>query len=42
MDIALLRPLTVDRIKARLATKAKDGKVAEMSFADAGIEPEHL
>jgi hypothetical protein len=42
MDIAMLRPLTRDQIKARLARKAKDGKVTEMSFADSDIKPEHL
>jgi hypothetical protein len=42
MDIAMLRPLTGNQIKARLARKAKDGKVTEMSFADSDIKPEHL
>jgi len=39
VDIAKLPGLTKDQIKARLAANAKAGKVAEMSFRDAGIKP---
>lgn len=38
VDIAKLPGLTKAQVAARLATKAKAGKVAEMSFRDAGIK----
>ena len=38
IDIAKLPGLTKAQIAARLATKAKTGKVAEMSLRDAGIK----
>lgn len=42
VDLASLPGLTKAQIKARLASKAKAGRVAEMSFRDAGIKPDQL
>jgi len=41
LDTAL-RPMSKAEIQARLARNRKAGKVAEMSFADAGLKPDEL
>jgi hypothetical protein len=42
VDIAKLPGLTKVQVAARLASKAKSGKVAEMSLRDAGIKAGQL
>ncbi len=42
VDVATLPGLTKAQIKARLAAKAKGGRVAEMSFRAAGLRPGEL
>lgn len=37
-----LRPVTKTQVKERLSRNAKNGKVAEMSFSDAGMKARGL